>query len=65
MGLLSLTDSKIMISKEVQEVANILPDFYANEVTIPIFAASLCWAMREMNMYCFEESFKRCHVEES
>ena len=59
MGLLSLTDSEIMISKEVQQVANMLPDFYANEVTIGIFASSLCWAMREMNMYCFDQEMKR------
>ena len=65
MGLLSLTDSKIMISKEVQQIANTLPEYLANEVTIPIFASSLCWTMREMNMYCFDQEFKRCHVEES
>ena len=54
-----------MISKEVQQVSTILCEFDANEVTIGIFASSLCWAMREMNMYCFDQEFKRCHVEES
>mgnify|MGYP006240033589 CR=1 FL=1 len=54
-----------MISKEVQVVANTLTEFYANEVTIPIFAASLCWAMREMNMYCFDQEFERGYVEKS
>ena len=54
-----------MISKEVQQIANTLTEFYANEVTIPIFASSLCWALRDMNMYCFEQEMKRDYVEES
>ena len=47
-----------MISKEVQQVSTILCEFDANEVTIGIFASSLCWAMREMNMYCFDQEFE-------
>ena len=50
-----------MISKEVQQIANTLTEFYANEVTIPIFASSLCWAMREMNAYCFDQEFERSY----
>ena len=48
-----------MISKEVQQIANTLPEYLANEVTIPIFASSLCWTMREMNMYYFDQEFER------
>ena len=52
-----------MISKEVQQVSTILCEFDANEVTIGIFASSLCWAMREMNMYCFDQEMKRDYEE--
>ena len=52
-----------MISKEVQHIANTLPEFYANEVTVAVFASSLCWAMREMNMYCFDQEMKRDYEE--
>ena len=54
-----------MISKEVQEVANILPECEVNKFTLGIFAASWCLALRDINMYCFEENFKRCHAKES
>ena len=54
-----------MISKEVQQVSTILCEFDANEVTIRLFASSLCWVIREMNMYCFDQEFARSHVEKS
>ena len=48
-----------MISKEVLKVSKEISKFGANHVTVPIFASSLCWAMREMNMYCFDQEMKR------
>ena len=48
-----------MISKEVRVVADYLVEFYANPTTVAVFASSLCWAMREMNMYCFDQEMKR------
>jgi len=54
-----------MISKEVLRDANYLADSEVDEFTVGMYAASWCLALRDMNMYCFEENFKRCHVEES
>ena len=52
-----------MISKEVRVVADYLVEFYANPTTVTVFAQSLCWAMREMNMYCFDQEMKRDYEE--
>ena len=52
-----------MISKEVRVVADYLVEFYANPTTVTVFASSLCWAMREMNMYCFDQEMKRDYEE--
>ena len=52
-----------MISKEVRVVADYLVEFYANRKTVAVFVSSLCWAMREMNMYCFDQEMKRDYEE--
>ena len=54
-----------MISPEVQKVADVLAKAEVNKFTIGIFAASFRLALRDMDMYCFEENFKRCHVKKS
>ena len=54
-----------MISKEVLRDANYLANAEIDEFTIGMFAASFRLALRDMDMYCFEENFKRCHVKES
>ena len=54
-----------MISKEVLKVANFLAEAEPDKFTIGMFAASFRLALRDMDMYCFEENFKRCHVKKS
>ena len=54
-----------MFSKEVLKVANFLAEAEVDKFTIGMFAASFRLALRDMDMYCFEENFMRCHVKES
>ena len=54
-----------MISKEVLKVANFLAEAEPDKFTIGMFASSFRLALRDMDMYCFEENFKRCHVKKS
>ena len=54
-----------MISKEVLRDANILAKSEVNSVTIGKFAASFRLALRDMDMYCFEQNFIRCHGQKS
>ena len=54
-----------MISKEVLRDANYLANAEIDEFTIGMFAASFRLAMRDMDMYCFEKNFIRCHGQKS
>ena len=54
-----------MISKEVQRDANYLANAEIDEFTIGMFAASFRLALRDMDMYCFEKNFIRCHGQKS
>ena len=54
-----------MISKEVLRDANYLANAEIDEFTIGMFAASFHLALRDMDMYSFEQNFIRCHGQKS
>tara|TARA_Y100000739_G_scaffold223637_1_gene226799 strand:- start:1037 stop:1165 length:129 start_codon:yes stop_codon:yes gene_type:complete len=37
--------------------------FYANPTTVTVFDSSLCLAIREINMRCFDQEMKRAFEE--